>query len=91
MMLGADERLKGLCCAPASRFWPFEALIRPKPPLLALDVMQMFTVCGKNLPQSQQCRSLLVGRLRHPKPFEFLDTRRHTGNMLRALLNMTFD
>jgi len=91
MMLGADERLKGCAARTSMPALALEPLVRPKPPSLALDVAQMFTLCGKNLPQSQQCRALLVGRLRHPKRFEFLDTRRHTGNMLRALLNMTFD
>jgi hypothetical protein len=90
-MLGADERLKGCVARTSMPALALEPLVRPKPPSLALDVAQMFALCGKNLPQSQQCRALLVGRLRHPKPFEFLDTRRHTGNMLRALLNMTFD
>jgi hypothetical protein len=51
----------------------------------------MFAVCEKNLPQSQQYPPLLVGRLRHPKPIKFLDARYHTGNMLFAFLNMTFD
>jgi hypothetical protein len=39
----------------------------------------MFTVCCKNLPEGQQCSPLLVSRLGQPKPFEFLDARRHTA------------
>ena len=54
------------------------------------NLTQIFAVFGKNLLQSQQGHPLLVGRLGQPKPFEFLDARRHTRNMLLALLNITF-
>ena len=89
MMLGADERLKGqnwLAGAPAQ---PWRSSARSHRYLFS--TLRKCSRSAADSPQSQQCRSLLVGRLRHPKPFEFLDTRRHTGNMLRALLNMTFD
>lgn len=48
------------------------------------NLTQIFAVFGKNLPQSQQCHLLLVGRLGQPKPFEFLDARRHTRNMQKT-------
>ena len=69
---------------------PKRRAARSARPSLLLNLTQMFAVFGKNLPQSQQCHPLLVGRLREPKPFEFLDARHDTGNMLLTLLNMTF-